>query len=229
MPSTVWIQFVKMPVIGKVKTRLAKTIGHDAALAAHNRLSFAVNTQLANFIGEGDKDQSNQLWLGIGAADGSPSEGDYERALDVYRQQGMRYQHVFLQHGDSLGGRMCKALGMGLEMAEQAFIVGSDFPVLDRNYLCSAVNALRQSDVVLGSTEDGGYGLIGVNRQESKTKNGHLAFEDFGEVSWGTDKVCQQTQRAMQLRGLEVALLEKRFDVDEEKDWRRWLASAWCV
>lgn len=227
MPSTVWIQFVKIPLLGKVKTRIAATIGDNEALDVHKRLSLAVNAQLSRFICESHTDRHQQLWLGVGGAGANASKCDYQSGLKVYRQLGMNYEHVFMQEGEGLGERMRAALKMALEVADQAFIVGSDFPVLDGDYLASALAALERANVVLGATEDGGYGLIGVNRLEQIGQNGGLPFDSFGDVSWGTDKVCQQTQNSLLSQGLEVTLLPKRFDVDEEKDWRRWLASAW--
>lgn len=229
MPSTVWIQFVKMPQLGKVKTRLAATIGDQAALDAHKQLALAVNTQLSNYICANHSNREHSLWLALGGAGGYVSHADYLHGLEAYRHLGLGFQEAFMQDGKGLGDRMYMALGLALEVADQAFIVGSDFPVLDNEYLASAVDALACADVVLGATEDGGYGLIGVKQLEPGGQSVGLPFDGFGDVCWGTNRVCQQTQNAMHAKGLEVALLAKRFDVDEDEDWRRWQASAWNI
>ncbi|KZZ42268.1 hypothetical protein A3758_06800 [Oleiphilus sp. HI0118] len=227
MPSTVWIQFVKLPLLGKVKTRLAATIGDEAALVAHKRLTIAVNTQLSRYISEQGNDHIQHLWLGVGGVGGHTSDAAYQSGLDVYKQQGLIFQEAFLQDGQTLGDRMRVALGKGLEVADRAFIVGSDFPVLDLDYLASAEEALSHADVVLGATEDGGYGLIGLKRPNTAGDNLPLSLSGFRDVLWGTDEVCQQTQDIMRSAGLKTHLLATRFDVDDEVDWRRWQASAW--
>lgn len=220
MPSTVWIQFVKIPRLGRVKTRLAAGIGDEAALRAHKTLARAVNRQLSENIGTlQQSSDSVSLWLALGG-----EEEEYAEGVAVYKSLGLEFDRSFLQAGEDLGARMHSALNEALALAERAVIVGSDFPVLDSVYLEQALSLLETKDVVLGATQDGGYGLIGVKRSKNSAES---PFTGFGSVEWGTSSVRAQTASNFEAQGLKVGGLAERFDVDDETDWKRWQASAW--
>lgn len=218
MPSTVWIQFAKAPKLGAVKTRLAATTGQHFALEAHNTLTLSVNKQLTNLC-EKHEVGACDVWLAIaGESDAVAAAGTF------YSGKGATFDRLFEQPLGDLGVRMRTLLNDGLQLYDYAFVVGSDFPVLDKPYLNAAVCALADSDLVLGPTNDGGYGLIGVNG-----KRGENLMPDFGDVEWGTEKVFAQTKARLNALGLCYTELEKRFDVDDEKDWNAWLSSQWYV
>ncbi len=223
MPSTVWIQFVKMPELGKVKTRLAATLGDELALEAHKILSRQVNRQLAGFM-EQERASEHSLWLGLGDAGRRVS---LEQGCKLYSDLGLIYDRAFLQHGEELGERMQNAFIRALPRADKVFIVGSDFPVLDREYCLQAIAELDHADVVLGATEDGGYGLIGLGKTGRLSEHNNGGFDGFGLVDWGSEKVCAQTKTNLQSTGLEISVLPERFDIDTEEDWKRWQSSAW--
>ena len=218
MPSTVWIQFAKAPKLGTVKTRLAATIGAEAALAAHNSLTLAVNRQLQSAY-HISANEPCEVWLAVAG-----QEHDVEMAGSFYVDRKASFDRLIKQPSGDLGERMYTLLQEGLNSFDYAFIVGSDFPVLDAAFLKSAVTALDEVDVVLAPTNDGGYGLIGVRaRQNNKP------LPKFGLIEWGTEQVLDQTKTRFESFGLVCADLEKRFDVDDETDWHRWLSSSWYL
>jgi rSAM/selenodomain-associated transferase 1 len=227
MPSTVWIQFVKMPELGRVKTRLAATLGDESALEAHKTLARQVNRQLVNFIKQQAGWSEQSLWLGLGTTSVSDA-ASFDASCKVFSDLGLTFDRAFFQTGEGLGERMTEAIVTGLRSADRMFIVGSDFPVLDPDYCLQAVAALDDADVVLGSTEDGGYGLIGLKKTGGLSAHMSRECDGFGAVEWGTDAVRAQTKDNLESKGLRVALLPARFDVDTEEDWKRWRASAWC-
>ena len=131
--------FARAPVYGRVKTRLAKDIGKQAALAAHRELL----ARTMDNLGAPNDAFKAELWL-----DGHcPEMRAWQRRMPVRRQP----------EGD-LGARMLAAFAGGASV-----VVGSDVPPLGASYVASALDALGNADLVLGPVEDGGYCLIGMN------------------------------------------------------------------
>lgn len=180
--------FVRAPELGKVKTRLARSLGEAAALQAYVELVEGTLEALE----EGAFDC--ELWF-----DGRPND---------YLQR-WRSDHVlpaFKQPEMDLGGRMLAAVTAGAKV-----VVGSDIPALDAAYVEEALATLARADAVLGPVEDGGYCLIGMNEPHP---------ELFRSIEWSTDTVVEQTQAAA--AGLEIALLDTLWDVDDYADYVRW-------
>lgn len=187
--------FARTPALGRVKQRLAATIGEDEALAAHEVLLRGAIERTAGAAGT-----QVELWL----TSLTPPLPDWLEALSLpLREQG---------EGD-LGQRMAKVLDAALASHERAVLIGSDCPDIDRNYVESAFSALADADVVFGPAEDGGYGLVGLR---------HPAAAVFAETRWGDAGVLARALGRAADAGLSVSLLPEIYDVDEEADWRRY-------
>lgn len=122
-----------------------------------------------------------------------------------------RSDHVlpaFKQPETDLGGRMLAAVTAGVKA-----VVGSDIPPLDAAYVEESLARLAGADVVLGPVEDGGYCLIGMNEPHP---------ELFRSIEWSTDTVVEQTLSRAAAAGLDVALLDTLWDVDDHADYVRW-------
>lgn len=187
--------FIKNPVLGQVKTRLAATVGAEKALEVYHfllgktrKVSLSTNAR-------------RWLWYS-----GIPSASDgWEEADFVKKQQ---------VEGD-LGARMSAALGAAFqEGAEKAILIGSDCPSLRAELLEHAFSALDQSEVVLGPTYDGGYYLIGMRQWLPQL---------FEGIAWSTETVLSATLQRLETIGATYSLLERLRDIDEEADWRAFL------
>lgn len=194
--------FARVPVVGRVKRRLATAIGDAAACRAHDLLVQDTLARLAGVPG-----MTSELWLD--AAPNDAAQGWLDRyPLSVRQQQ-----------GHDLGARMGHALGVGLQTAERVLLVGSDCPAVDAAYVQAAAERLQAVDVVLGPAEDGGYGLIGVRRSAL----GRLDTL-FLDVAWGTGSVLSATLARAESAALAVELLATIWDVDDVSGWQRYLA-----
>jgi hypothetical protein len=194
--------FVKYPEAGKVKTRLAATVGAELAAQLYQefiRCTFALATQIevaARFVTFTPVDKENQLrklfaqpWQWFAQAESTDLGIRIHRAV----------QHV-LQQGYS-----------------QVLTIGTDSPSLPAEYLKQAAMALTTHDLVLGPATDGGYYLIGVKSAPE---------ELFAGIDWSTERVLQQTlQRAEQLR-LSVHQLPVWYDVDDLATLQRFCREA---
>jgi uncharacterized protein len=93
-------------------------------------------------------------------------------------------------------------------------LIDSDSPTVPAENFAEAVELLspREDRIVLGPSDDGGYYLIGVNKQHRYL---------FEQIDWSTEHVLNQTvQRAAEI-GLEVKLLPTGYDVDDGASLRR--------
>jgi rSAM/selenodomain-associated transferase 1 len=188
--NTALIIFVRHPELGKVKTRLAKVIGDEQALAVYNLLlshtrQISIPLNCRKFIYYADQVIEHDIWTFPG----------YTK-----RQQ----------FGEELGARMSNAFK---ELFEQGFkrvmIIGSDCYQLQTRLLEQAIDALNDNDVVIGPTFDGGYYLLGSNQ---------YIPELFTEKDWSTDQVATQTISTISQLKMNHSLLEKLHDVDEAAD-----------
>ena len=143
-------------------------------------------------------------------------EGDFDCELwfdggrngHVRRWQSDYGLPAFRQPNVDLGGRMFAAIQAGAKV-----VVGSDTPMLDAAYVEEALARLARADAVLGPVEDGGYCLVGMNEPHP---------ELFQSIDWSTDTVVEQTLSRAAAAGLDIALLDTLWDVDDHADYVRW-------
>ena len=183
----------KYPAPGRVKTRLARTLGPELAC----RLYHAFVLDLA--------DRLRGLPYSVTWAY-APAEAPFAEIVPGARCR--------LQEGRNLGERMAGAIAAEFrDGSGPVLVIGADVPHLPASRLAEAAIMLeRDADVVLGPAEDGGYYLIGV------TAPAPALFEG---VSWGTSDVLTATLARAAGAGLRTRLLAPDFDVDEEADLDR--------
>jgi rSAM/selenodomain-associated transferase 1 len=191
--------FTRTPALGRVKTRLAESLGREGALAAHQELLEGTLQRCVS-----GADYAVQLW----------TTSDDSGVLEpLARRFGLDLR---TQQGDDLGSRMNHALVTALAQFSKAVLIGTDCPDLDRNYLDGAFAALDVADLVIGPAEDGGYGLIGLK---------HPAPELFTGIRWGASTVLSSTLDRARVLGLASRLLKPIYDVDTLADWQRYRRS----
>ncbi|GAA0891360.1 TIGR04282 family arsenosugar biosynthesis glycosyltransferase [Fulvivirga kasyanovii] len=184
------IIFVKNPEPGKVKTRLAKTIGDEAALAVY--LKLLTNTHQTVDGLECDKAVYYSEYV--------DSEDNWENS---------RYQK-HLQKGDDLGQRMFNAIHEAFVSGYNSVcLIGSDIYGLTQNIITQAFNKLEINDVVLGPAEDGGYYLIGMNKPYSGV---------FQVPQWSTSTVLSDTIKLIEDQGLTFDKTQTLKDIDRAED-----------
>lgn len=183
------IIFVKAPVAGRVKTRLARDLGAGRAAAVCRHLTALT---IAN-ASAGD-------WRTILAID-PPA------AVSQFSTLWPRKFKRFVQASGDLGDRLRAAF----ESAPKGpvVVIGADAPGLRKRHIRSAFRALAGRDAVFGPAADGGFWLIGLRRVPSP---GVLV-----NVRWSTRHALADTLKT--LPGTRrVAFLERLCDVDHAAD-----------
>lgn len=117
----------------------------------------------------------------------------------------------YVQEGTNIGERMYNAFDYLFKKGYSSVIlVGSDIPSIQPRVFRDAITSLKENDIVISQTYDGGYCLIGIN------KNYKELF--INDVRWGNQSVINNTFRIANDLGLTIGLLEKLRDIDLPED-----------
>ena len=190
MSKALLIVFIKNPELGKVKTRLAATIGQQGALDIYRMLLQKTRESIENLpfvkiIYYSGYIDNQDLW----------DNKIFNKALQA--------------KGD-LGEKMFDAFRSGFKEGYKSIgIIGSDCPDVSEKILLEAFAKLKVNDLVIGPAKDGGYYFLGMNRLHKPL---------FFEKSWSTDRLLQETLREAKRLKLKTCMLEALNDIDEEKD-----------
>lgn len=197
-PSAKIIVFAKAPVEGKVKTRLASSIGDAAALRFHEQMLERTLAMVCEY-------KIASVELHVAGNPDHPLIQSLSRQYDVI---------IRTQQGCDLGEKMHHALEQSLVDHRYSILIGTDCPVMNVDYLANALTALvRGQDAVLGPAEDGGYVLIGA-RQLNK--------DWFSDIAWGGRHVLEQCRQKIKEGGAKLEELQMLWDVDRIADFQRW-------
>jgi uncharacterized protein len=184
------IIFYRNPEPGKVKSRLAASIGEEKALAVY--LKLAAHTRLIASCMETDKVVCYSEYV--------DTEDNWLN--EIFKKD--------LQSGSDLGERMAHAFEKAFRKGYQSVcLIGTDCPEITADVLQQAFFSLKDHDAVIGPAADGGYYLIGMNR---------LVPSVFKDKSWSTPAVFNDTMSDFQREGVRVHVLPTLSDIDEEKD-----------
>ncbi len=189
--------YLRWPESGKVKTRIAKTIGNAEACALYKRLAEHTLSTVRQL-----SENWAPLVLGTGAAPewfGEWIGGDIEIAVQTEGDLGRKLIQGFTDAFDA--GYPC------------AVAIGGDCPELALLQYDKALAALREHAVVIGPALDNGYYLVGCRHDV------HLPLL-FDDMPWGEETLLEET--LLRLRRFDVAyhLLPTLRDVDHEADAR---------
>lgn len=187
----------KLPVAGRVKTRLAVEIGATEAVRFYRALLSDTVRRLAG-------GRRWHTWIAL-----TP-----DSAVDQFVLTAPRSATIIPQGAGGLGERMQRL--MHRLPPGPAVIIGSDIPGVTRGDIAAGFKALGAADAVFGPAADGGYWLVGQRRLPRKIKL-------FGNVRWSSEHALADT--LMNVPNRRVALLRTIADLDEEADYLRWRRS----
>jgi len=194
--------FAKEPLPGRVKTRLATSVGADEAAAHYVRLVERTLATAAAARSAGVVDQV-ELW-------GTP-----DVTAPAFTAWAARFAVALkAQTGGDLGARMRHALHSALRDGSHSLLIGTDCPALDVAYLAHAAAALEERDAVFGPAEDGGYVLVGLAR----------AVDAFSGIPWSSADTMAATRTKLEARHIRWHELPTLWDVDSPADLARWQA-----
>lgn len=189
--------FVRNPELGKVKTRLAASVGPEKALEIYLHLllhtrDVTKSLPVQKLVYYSNAIDTNDFW---------PND-TYEKRVQPAGDLGEKMQATFATAFD--------------EGYTSVVIIGSDCLQLTSKIILDAYQKLEKSDVVIGPALDGGYYLLGMKR---------LHRQLFQNKRWSTEHVFPDTIQDIEKLHLSYALLPPLSDIDhlEDLDGEDWV------
>lgn len=190
--------FIKNPELGKVKTRLAATIGNEKALEIFQKLLVNIHDKSLKvmadkFLFYSSFVDQNDIWEN-----------------DIYNK--------YLQNqSPDLGQRMLSAFEQARDLGySKALIVGSDIYEVNTEILNKGFESLENAETVLGPSHDGGYYAIGFNFE--KINSDTFLQDIFLNKTWSHEHVAQEALGVINSFSYTCNLLPTLSDIDTEED-----------
>lgn len=134
--------------------------------------------------------------------------------LKVVKNTGLPY---FLsseknQIGATFGERFTNAIESIYNRGFEAVVtIGNDTPHLQTKHILTAVHQLKQNDIVLGPSKDGGFYLMGL-------KQSYFNNETFLKLPWQTSRLQRSISRLVSSNHINLSYLETLSDIDSVSD-----------
>ncbi len=200
MSKNAIIIFIKNPKLGKVKTRLAATVGNQRALEIYHLL-LAYTQKITQYL-----TAKKYLY--------------YTDFIDKNDNWSNEMYHKMLQSQGDLGLKMAEAFREIHKIGHtKVLIIGSDCLEISATIINDAFTKLIDNEVVIGPAFDGGYYLIGFDFEKIKNQYEDVLEKLFLNKEWSHQKVCQEAINACEALHLKYNQLPMLTDIDEEKDF----------
>ena len=192
----------KWHAFGRCKTRLSKDIGKSnsakvQSVMTKHTISVAKSLQKTKLI---------DISIAISGLGGKNCK-KWSKELGIKKFN--------LQGKGCLGEKMKRQIIINKKFCTQNKIkniifIGTDLPDLCHQDLLHTIKELKQNDLILGPSNDGGYWLIGLSEKIMST-NLHLPFIN---IKWGREYVLQNTIENFATTKLKYKFLDKKIDID---------------
>ena len=191
---------------GRCKTRLSRDIGKSNSAKVQSIMT-------SHTISVAKAIQSTQL-IDISIAIsglGKKNCGRWSKELGI--------KNFNLQGKGCLGEKMKRQIIFNKKFCNQNKIkniifIGTDLPDLCHLDLLNTIKELKQNDLILGPSNDGGYWLIGLS-ERIISQYIHLPFIN---ISWSKENVLQNTIDNFASTKLRYKFLDKKIDIDTIND-----------
>lgn len=192
------IIFVRHPQSGKVKTRLAKSLGAEKATEVYRLCA-------EHLFQEAEKlppEIKRYIYF-----DGI--ENEYE----VQSWAGAGFDYV-VQAVGSLGHRLENAFSAQFTRGvKKVLIVASDVPDISSSIIIDAFMSLDNHEIVIGPCYDGGYYMLGMKK---------LYKNVFDDIPWSTSQVYLLTLTNINKLAISICQMPYLYDIDTEEDLYQW-------
>ncbi len=189
------VVFTREPIMGSVKTRLARDAGWVAATWWYRHTVKRILRRL-------EHDSRWEFWIAV-----TPDRSGM--ASCFWPRNVLRLP----QGGGDLGERLARVLG-GMKPGP-VLVVGSDIPALGAEEVMRAFRVLGGVSIVLGPCSDGGFWAIGHRASPRR-----LHRDALEGIRWSGPYALSDTERKLQGWG-ELAHLQWLDDVDTAEDLQR--------
>lgn len=187
------IFFTRIPTLGKTKTRLESFLNKELCV----KLQTAFIKDIYNNISS----------IGIDIIINYSDHGDLEVLKDITHKD----IYFLKQEGKDIGEKMHNAISFSLKEYRNVVLIGSDLPLINKKDIEIAFSILETKDIVISSTYDGGYYLIGM-KEENK---------DIFNIRYSTSSVFEETIDRIKIIGKSYGEGNIQLDIDDKNDFLR--------
>jgi hypothetical protein len=187
---------------GRCKTRLAKDIGKSNSARAqsvmtNHTVSVAKSLQEIKLI---------DICIAISGL-GKKNCRRWSKQLGIknFNLQGKGCLGEKMKRQIIKNKKFCK-----LNKIKNIIFIGTDLPDLCQLDLLDTIRELKQNDLILGPSNDGGYWVIGLSAKII-SKHLHLPFIN---ISWSNENVLENTIDNFASTKIKYKFLEKKTDID---------------
>ena len=195
------IVFAKMPVAGKVKTRLAIDYDNEFAVEFYKNCAAHIFYEISQL-----KELGIDSYLFYGIDD---------KVTEIKKWVNKNFNYCPQANGD-LGNKISQAFQKVFAQGKtKIIIVGTDIPDITKETIINSFDSLNTSDIVISPSNDGGYNLLGMKK---------FYPELFKEIEWSTGDVFNKTIERTKRLGLTARFEKCLIDIDDKNDLIEWLS-----
>lgn len=137
-----------------------------------------------------------------------------QRTLEVAKNTKLPYFLVTEreQVGANFGERFTNAMQSVYDLGyESLIVIGNDTPQLTTSQLNNAHSKLVQNEIVLGTSQDGGFYLLGIRKE-------HFTAETFLKLPWQKQNLNKEIIQLFTAHSVNIFFLKKLLDIDNHQD-----------
>jgi hypothetical protein len=188
--------FAKNSNLSPVKTRLAETVGVDAAIEFY-RLSLAAVTENVKEVQSYTNSYVNVYWA-------------LAEQESIHLPEWQCFDTLWTGEGE-LGERLHNVYSTLLEKHEAVIIIGSDSPCMPQSIIYDAIECLQATEgVVFSGVSDGGFCLMAGNVPIDK--------QILNSVKYSEKSTLADLSAAIAAHKIAISYIQEHFDVDRYND-----------
>lgn len=217
--------FLKEPVPGNVKTRLAASVGNEEAAKRYRSMVAVLleqleglnNTHVRFCYAPDDADDAIKFWILPQLRGHTINQGSTFLFTPEKHAQPFTIDFAHQGVGD-LGQRLERATTQAFDDGyAKVAVIGTDCIHCGSRWINAAFLQTSTDRCVLGPSDDGGYYLLSTARKSTSL---------FQNIPWSSTDTLRMTEQAAVASKLTVVRLPPLVDIDDEADWEEVLNSA---
>ena len=195
----------KWHAYGRCKNRLSKDIGKISSANVQRKMTDHT-VSVAKFLEKKGLIDISLAISGLG----------FKKSKRWSNELGIK--NFNLQGRGCLGEKMRRQIlinkKISYEKKRNIIFIGTDLPDICHMDLLNTITKLKNNDLILGPSNDGGYWLIAFSERLLSTD----LYLPFINIKWGREDVLKQTIKNFSSMYLKHEFLHKKIDIDTIKD-----------
>lgn len=217
--------FLKEPILGKVKPRLAATVGEDEAVKRYRSMVAVLleqleglnNTHVRFCYAPDDAADAIKFWLLPQFRGHTVTQGD--SFLFTPLKNATPFTIDFMAQGDGdLGQRLKRATSQAFDDGYQKVaVMGTGCVHCGSRWINTAFSQTTPMRCIIGPSGDGGYYLLATAKKSEGL---------FHNIPWSSENTLSKTEQAASAIDLTVLRLPQLVNIEDESSWEVVLSSA---